>query len=197
MKTELDQDYWTNRYLNSQIGWDIGYVSTPLKVYFDQLTTKDIKILIPGAGNSYEAEYLHQLGFKHVFVADLSATPLENLKERVPNFPESHLIQGDFFEINQQYDLIIEQTFFCALNPQLRKNYVAKMHDLLKPSGKLVGLLFNIPLYQDHPPFGGNQQEYRLLFQDSFDFKYFDECYNSIKPRQGSELFISLHPKKA
>lgn len=30
----------------------------PLKVYFDQLTNKDLKILIPGGGNSHEAEYL-------------------------------------------------------------------------------------------------------------------------------------------
>lgn len=39
--------------------------------------------------------------------------------------------------------VLMEQTFFCAINPSLRKDYVAKMHELLAPNGKLVGVLFD------------------------------------------------------
>jgi len=172
MSLTLDQNYWSTRYQNGQTGWDIGYVSTPLKTYFDQLTSKDMSILIPGGGNSYEAEYLYQQGFEQVHVVDLAKQPLENLKARVPQFPEKQLIQGNFFDLDQSYDLIVEQTFFSALHPRLRPQYVAKMASLLKPAGKLVGVLFDEPLFEDHPPFGGNEALYRTLFQDTFEFKH-------------------------
>ena len=55
-----DRSYWENRYVDATAVWDIGYVSPPLKEYFDQLTDKQLKILIPGGGNGYEAEYLFQ-----------------------------------------------------------------------------------------------------------------------------------------
>lgn len=195
MDLTLDEQFWSSRYANQQIGWDIGQVSDPLKAYFDQLTDKDQAILIPGGGNSYEAEYLHHQGFKQVYVVDIAKAPLDNLKTRVSSFPQNHLLHADFFELNQQFDLIIEQTFFCALNPNLREQYVHKMASLLKPIGKLVGLLFNDPLFTDHPPFGGNQAEYQQLFEKQFEFKHFTACYNSIKPRAGRELFIHFSPK--
>ena len=107
---DLSEKSWDNRYQNQDIGWDLGKVSSPLKAYFNQLNNKDLKILIPGGGNSYEAEYLFNLGFKNVFVVDLSKTALNNIKKRVPNFPDSQLILGDFFNVNDTFDLIVEQT---------------------------------------------------------------------------------------
>lgn len=44
--TSLEK-YWTERYLEGRTGWDIGYLSTPIKTYIDQLKDKDISILIP------------------------------------------------------------------------------------------------------------------------------------------------------
>jgi methyl halide transferase len=52
------ENYWTNRYETASTGWDLGEPSMPLKTYIDQLENTAIKILIPGAGNAYEAEYL-------------------------------------------------------------------------------------------------------------------------------------------
>ncbi len=191
----LDARFWTAKYKNQETGWDLGQVSPPLKAYFDQLKDKGLKILIPGGGNSYEAEYLHAQGFKNVYVADLSETPLLNLKRRVPTFPDHHLLHTDFFELKDRFDLIIEQTFFCALNPSLRPKYVKEMSQLLKPSRHLVGLLFDATLNNDKPPFGGNQQEYKVLFSKHFNLEIMEPCHNSIKPRLGSELFIKLSPK--
>jgi thiopurine S-methyltransferase len=190
----LDKSYWSNRYSACETGWDIGSISTPLKAYIDQLSesVKNSRILIPGAGNAYEAEYLWQQGFRHVFVADIAAEPLKNLKKRVPEFPDNQLLEIDFFHLSDSFDLIIEQTFFCALHPNLRMDYARKMHELLVPGGKLIGVLFNAPMNSDHPPFGGDMEEYRRYFESYFRYKHFAPCYNSIKPRQGKELFICL-----
>lgn len=191
---DLDEQFWTNKYQNNQTGWDIGSVSAPLKAYFDQLVDKDIKILIPGAGNAYEAEYLWHNGFQNVYVVDISLSPLVSFAKRNPDFPKEQLLNLDFFSLNQKFDLIVEQTFFCALNPMLREHYVKKMHDLLLPSGKLVGLMFNIPLNNDRPPFGGSKDQYELLFSDHFQVAIMEEAYNSIAPRAGSELFVKMMP---
>lgn len=191
--------YWSNRYNEKMTGWDIGYPSTPIKEYIDQLENKDLKILIPGAGNAYEAEYLHAIGFKNVFVLDISEFPLNALKERSPKFPSSQLLKENFFEHRGQYDLIFEQTFFCSFEPTSvnRIDYAEQMSKLLKPSGKLVGLWFNHELFEGAKrPFGGNREEYLSYLIPYFEIKTFESCYNSIKPRSGNELF-GIFVKKA
>ncbi len=193
--TKFDKNYWQTRWNNAETGWDIGHASTPISEYIDQLTEKDLKILIPGCGNAYEGEYLINKGFKNTFLIDIAPGAFKNLKKRAPNFPEKNMIPGDFFEHDQKYDLIIEQTFFCALSPELRRAYAEKIYSLLKDNGKLVGLLFDQPLFEDHPPFGGNKKEYLPYFDDLFTILHFETAYNSIKPRMGNELFIVLKKK--
>tara|TARA_R110002033_G_scaffold37096_2_gene75870 strand:- start:9443 stop:10048 length:606 start_codon:yes stop_codon:yes gene_type:complete len=195
MKNNHNRAYWENRYSQNQIGWNIGRISTPLKTYFDQLTDTSLKILIPGAGNSYEAEYLWRKDFKNINVLDFVQQPIDNLKNRVPDFPENQLFKTDFFKLNDSFDIIIEQTFFCALNPNLRLEYRNHMHKLLKPNGKLVGLLFNFELTETGPPFGGSEDEYRYLFEEKFNLKILAPSINSIKERQGKELFFIFEKK--
>ncbi|MFD2529555.1 methyltransferase domain-containing protein [Polaribacter marinaquae] len=189
---DLSASAWDNRYINNDIGWDLGIVSPPLKAYFDQLKNKELKILIPGGGNSYEAEYLFKQGFKNVYVVDLSKTALNNLHNRIPELPNNQLINSDFFDVNDTFDLILEQTFFCAIAPNLREKYAVKMKELLKPNGKLVGVMFNVPLNENRPPFGGNLEEYLKLFSSHFKIDILEKCYNSYKNRQGRELFVKL-----
>jgi len=193
MKNHSEDEYWTLRYKEERIGWDIGYPSTPIKEYVDQLTDKNLSILIPGAGNAYEAEYLWKAGFKNVFVLDISAFPLQQFQERNPDFPKNQLLQTDFFKYDGRYDLILEQTFFCSLVPtdKNRFAYAEHMGKLLKPSGRLVGLWFDIPLTGDMEkrPFGGNKALYLKYLEPHFEIKTFERCYNSIPPRRGNELF--------
>lgn len=195
MTLKLNKQFWNNRYLNNETSWDIGVVSTPLKDYFDQLSDKNIKILIPGCGTSHEGEYLHLNGFKNVFVADYALKALSDFSNRVSDFPRMNLLNTDFFKIEDSFDLIIEQTFFCAIDREKRKEYAKKMSELLNQNGKLVGLLFDDQLYEEHPPYGGNKKEYASYFDPYFKFKVFDLAYNSIKERSGRELFMILERK--
>ena len=194
-KTDFDKEYWEHKYANNKTGWDIGYVSTPIKEYINQLKNKDLKILIPGGGNSFEAEYLLNKGFKNVSVLDIAQQPLKNIEKRIPQFPTENLINQNFFDHTTTYDLIIEQTFFCALSPSLREMYVDKMYNLLNNGGKLVGLLFDFELTEEGPPFGGSLIEYIQLFYAKFEIKVLEKCYNSIKQRQGREFFFIFEKK--
>jgi SAM-dependent methyltransferase len=192
---DLGQNFWNDQYIAQSTGWDLGQVSPPLKAYIDQINDKNIKILIPGCGNSYEAEYLLEQGFNNVNLIDIAPELVDRLKTKFKSKPQINIILGDFFEHEGEYDLILEQTFFCALDPILRKNYVQKMADLLKNGGKIAGLLFSRIFEIAGPPFGGTIEEYQELFKEKFDFKIFDACYNSFDKRSGNELFVILVKK--
>jgi len=192
---KFDAFYWESRYRQGETGWDAGQVTTPIKEYIDQLTNKDLKILVPGAGNGHEVTYLVERGFKNVFVVDIAPTPLQNLKIRIPQLAVEHFILGDFFELHDSYDLILEQTFFCALDPTLRTAYAEKCFQLLKPGATIAGLYFDLPLTEQGPPFGGSLDEYQELFSPLFHIKTLERCYNSITPRTDRELFFIFEKK--
>lgn len=187
----MEENYWNERYLKKETGWDIGSAAPALTEYFQQLNNKNISILIPGCGNAHEAFFLIDNGFSDITLLDIAPELVHQLKEKFKNYIPSplNIIQQDFFAHHKQYDLIIEQTFFCALTPALRKDYVDKMYELLNTGGKLVGLLFN-RYFEGGPPFGGEEQEYRNLFSAKFSFKIMATAYNSITPRKNSELFF-------
>ncbi len=193
--SECTPDFWNKAFDENKLGWDIGYVSTPLKEYFDQLKNKKLSILIPGAGNAYEAEYLFNNGFKNVFVLDFAPAAIQSFLKRFPAFPEQQIFIENFFQHNGKYDLIIEQTFFTSFPTTFREKYAQKTADLLKNNGKLVGLWFTHHFNKPYPPYGGTKEEYKKLFSPYFQFKTFEIAYNSIKPRAGREFFIIMQKK--
>ena len=69
------------------------------------------------------------------------------------------------------------------------------MHDLLNENGKIIGVMFNKDFGNPFPPFGGNIEEYKSLFNEKFEIKKLENCYNSIKPRQNTEVFINFTKK--
>lgn len=195
MRNLEESSYWSELYQSGRTGWDIGNISTPLKTCFDQLTDKSIRILIPGSGYAWEAQYLHQQGFTNVFVLDFAIEALDGFRKNNPGFPEKHLICEDFFRHKGKYDLIVEQTFFCALPRENRRKYMSKMHELLHPEGILTGLLFNHEFLTENPPFGGSEAEYLSLFEQNFHLLKFENAMNSIHPRSGREFVFVAKPK--
>jgi SAM-dependent methyltransferase len=193
---DLDQSYWNSRWNNNETGWDVGYASPAITNYLEKIEDKNIAILIPGCGNAYEAEYLLKNGFENITLIDIAPKAVQILKDKFRNDPQIKVVLGDFFEHEGQYDLMLEQTFFCALPRDLRPNYAKKASEILKPNAKIVGVMFNTNFEHQGPPFGGSVEEYKTYFEPYFKIKTMEDCYNSILPRQGSEVFIQLEVKK-
>ncbi len=190
--TLLNKQYWQQRYLDNRTGWDLGTVSQPIKQYIAQLTDKNLNILIPGAGNAHEASYLFHNGFENLSILDFAQEPLNNLRKQLPELKEATYLNQNYFDHTGAYDIIIEQTFFCALEPRFRESYVEKSFELLNKGGFIVGVLFNFEDKLNGPPFGGSIKEYRLLFESYFDINIMEQCYNSTESRKGKEFFIKL-----
>lgn len=188
MHTNLESEYWERRYQSGQTGWDLGQAAPPLRDFLSCHEDRTARVLVPGAGYGHEVLLLQSLGFRHVTVLDVAPTPLETLRR---NLGEGtfQVCEEDFFSHRGRYDLILEHTFFCALDPALRPAYVRKMKELLVPGGLLAGLLFNRD-FPINPPFGGSATEYRALFGSDFELLTLAACSSSALPRQGSELFF-------
>ncbi len=188
-------EYWQERYINKDTPWDIGYASTPLAAFVDQLTDKSLSILIPGAGKAHEAIHLHQLGFKNVIVCDWAPAAFQYLRENEPSFPLENMLVSDFFDLDLQVDLILEQTFVSAIHPNRRSDFAKKASELLRPKGAMVGLLFGVEFPFEGPPFGGTILDYKQVFENHFNIKILEKARNSIKPREGNELFFHFIKK--
>lgn len=191
----LNANYWDAQYANDETGWDLKGVSLPLKAFIDTLTDKQMQILIPGCGNAYEAEYLLSQGFAGVTLIDISSTLVNRLSQKFAGRP-IQILHADFFDHEGKYDLMLEQTFFCALDPALRARYANKAFNLLRHGGRVAGLLFNIEFEKPGPPFGGKKEDYIKLFEPLFNLLQFDTCTTSVKPRMGTELFVEMEKKK-
>lgn len=188
----LDQDCWNQHWETQNTGWDIGYASPPLTEFLKDYPNKQAAILIPGCGNAYEAQFLVEHGFENIQLIDIAPKAVEILRNRFQAKPQVKVLLDDFFEHHGQYDLILEQTFFCTTYPEHRKQHAAQYAALLKPGGYLVGVLFNAEQVHPGPPFLGSIAEYRSVFSPYFDLEILAPCNNSIKPRAGREAFIKF-----
>lgn len=188
----FSKQYWDAKWQSNTIGWDIGYASPAICRYLDQYPNKNAAILIPGCGNAYEAEYLVENGFTNITLIDISVEAFKKIHQKFEYNSQVKVLSEDFFQHQGQYDLIIEQTFFCAILPNKRKEYAEKTASVLREKGKIIGLLFNKTFERPGPPFGGSTYEYKSIFTPCFKIKTMEQCYNSITPREGSEIFIIL-----
>ncbi|MEO9210385.1 MAG: methyltransferase domain-containing protein [Ginsengibacter sp.] len=192
----LDQPaYWDNRYITQNTGWDMHQVSPPLKTYIDGLTNLEIAILIPGCGNAYEAAYLLQKGFTNVTLIDFSKVVTDRLREQYKDQP-IRIVTEDFFTHEGEYDLILEQTFFCAVDNAHKIPYVKKCHQLLNKGGKIAGVLFNKKIVGEEPPYITSDEETKAYFSPYFLINKYEACTNSIAPRLGTEAYFEFEKKE-
>ena len=111
-----------------------------------------------------------------------NALKKRNLKGRV--------LHQDFFSLDDThdgvYDLVIEQTFFCAISPRQRQDYVLKVSRMLKPGGMLVGLFYHTDK-QGGPPYNTTREDIETHFSENFEIQELDKTALSSEQRKGKE----------
>lgn len=185
---------WDSRYLENNAPWDL---SGPTPEFLRLIETKIIghkgRAIVPGAGRSYDAISLAKSGME-VDVVDFAPTALRDAQERaLQEKAVVYFYKQDAFDLmklpyfKERYDLWLEYTFYCAIDPSMRDEYVKLAHYVLKPGATLVGLFFPTSIDKEGPPFQVSQEEVEKKFSPYFDVT-FEKPLQSVKPRAGREF---------
>ena len=191
---EDDTQFWEDIYLDDDAGWDLGGVTPVFDNIADQLSRG--KLCIVGCGKGYDSVMFAQKGFEVTAVdfAPSAVIALETMsnKENV----NIQILQSDIFVLTPEYDsvfdYVIEQTCFCAVNPQRRQEYERLVYKILKPGGKLIGLWFPLDktLEDGGPPWGITINEVKSIFNNGWIIEREEFPEISIQPRKNREKLI-------
>jgi SAM-dependent methyltransferase len=186
--------FWDDIYLENDTGWDLRGV-TP---FFDSISNELIqgKVCILGCGRGYDAIMFAEKGFD-VTAVDFAPTPISELnKLAIQKSVIITTVQDDIFSLVEKFpdtfDYVIEQTCFCAIDPNRRKEYETLVRTILKPGGKLVGLWFPLDKSQEEggPPFGTTIYEVKSIFNSGWKIEKENFPSQSVEPRKGREKLI-------
>jgi len=147
---------WDQRFRDDTTPWERPGLHPAFEDWRAKGAFNDLeRVIVPGCGRSPELKAFAVLG-KAAIGADLSATALDWQRENLATDNlKAELIEGDvlLWRPETPLDGIYEQTFLCAIPPQLRSEYEQTVHDWLKPGGKLFAL-FMQKEEMGGPPYG-------------------------------------------
>ena len=193
-----DEYDWQGLYEANDMRWDLGEVAPPFIKLLEAGKLPVGKVLIPGCGRGHEVMYLAQNGFDVTgvdFAKGATSYLEKTLKECNLN---GRVVHQDFFKLdvshNGVYDLVLEQTFFCAINPSLRPDYCKTVARILKPGGKLIGLFYNTG-EEGGPPHNTTREDIESIFSETFTIQELEKTTWSIERRSGKELLTILEKR--
>jgi SAM-dependent methyltransferase len=191
---ELSATDWEARYQEKNTPWDLQE-ATPefVRLANEGWFPKKGKALVPGGGRGYDAIHLAKLGLE-VDLVDFAPSALTAALELAAQEKATvYAYRANFFDLpkigyhQKSYDVILEYTFFCAIDPSLREKYVESVTKLLKPKGLLVALFFPTLTDKEGPPFLVSKEEVEKLFAPYFEME-FHQAMVSVNPRKDREF---------
>jgi SAM-dependent methyltransferase len=194
---------WEGMYAAGEDRWDLGAASPPLVA---ALGRGEIgppgRALVPGCGRGHDVRLLAARGFEAVGIDFAPSAVREARRLAVATGMEGlRFERRDLFALPRAwdgtFDLVFEQTCFCAVHPARRDAYARAVHRVLRPGGRLLGLFFIIPP-GDGPPFGTTPEEIRHRFVASglFAMERARVPLESVAPRQGREWLAILRSNR-
>jgi thiopurine S-methyltransferase len=161
-------EFWNERYASGKTPWDYGGVPPQLQHYLAARPNGG-RALVPGCGSGHEIAAFHGAGYD-VSAIDFAPAAVERAQANLGPVLGQRVFLGDFFTYDfaaAPFDVVYERTFLCALPLDLREKYVARMAQLLRPGGVLVGL-FYLGEDIDGPPYALNAADEAKLFSPRF-----------------------------
>lgn len=198
MTAGYSRDDWQKHYDDDDLMWDLGEPSPPFVRWWNGFTDAPGKAVVPGCGQGHEVSLLAGSGWE-VTAVDFAPGAITRLEKRLAEEGRSaRLLNQDFFEIDAshdgRYDLLLEQTFFCAIHPENRPLYVDTVHRLLRPGGKIVGLFYETG-QPGGPPFNTSRGDVVDHFSGRFEIAVLEKTPHSAEHRRGKEWFAELRKK--
>ena len=156
--------------------------------------------LVPGMGSGHDAFVLAGIPrMKTVVGLDLSplaVTAAQQLLETqaVANVQVEFMV-ADFFQHAPEikYDVILDHTFLCAIEPSRREEWASKISSLLVEGGILITYMFPLGSHQGGPPFALSVDTYLRLLSSTFDLEYIkdvEQPFHLWKKTDGEKIAI-------
>ena len=188
---DLSAEAWEKKYREGQARWDLGCPAPPLiNLLASERAPKAGRLAVLGCGSGQDAMLFASAGFE-VVGFDFAPTAVERARATAKARNLNVLfLQRNIFDLGADFadcfDLVLEHTCFCAIDPGLRQQYVQTAAKILRPSGCLIAL-FNTSNQLDRPPFGIKPKTILDLFSPYFEVILFQPATDSIASRQGRE----------
>ena len=194
MHNEDQPQFWEDIYLADDTGWDLNGPTPVFKHLAESLERG--RVCIIGCGRGYDAIMFAKKGFD-VTAVDFAPSAIRALQELVKQeMVDVNTVQKDIFslvpEFQRSFDYVVEQTCFCAIHPNRRKEYEDLVKAILKPGGQLIGLWFPLDKQLDEggPPYGTTINEVKSIFNIGWKIEKEEFPDLSIEPRKGREKLI-------
>ncbi|XP_026389797.1 probable thiol methyltransferase 2 [Papaver somniferum] len=148
---------WEKCWEQGDTGWDLGQPTPVLLQLLEKETLPKGRVLVPGCGAGHDVVAIANPE-RYVVGLDISETGIKRAREISSSSPSAkyfEFIEADFFtwRPTEIFDLIFDYTFFCAIEPRMRASWGTRMHELLKPDGELITLMYPTNDRDGGPPF--------------------------------------------
>ena len=178
--------YWEERYRSGETGWDLG---GPCPVFRELLEGPRApprgRVAFPGCGRGHDVRLFREHGHDAVGFDLVLVAP--------PDVPVERLDVFDLGRVHPAaFDVVVEYTCYCAIDPARRREYAASVRAALKPGGVLIALLFPMGDKPDGPPFGVDESEIEGVLGEGMELEHLEAPSSSVEPRRGRERLAIL-----
>ena len=162
---------WESRYQANDAYWDHGAASPGLVDFLNSHGELGSgSVLVPGCGTGHDVRAWAKTGWRTVGL-DIAPTAINLARERTEQAGLSAEFRiGDFLHENSgtTFDWVFEHTFFCAIDPGERDDYVKALLRWLQPAGHYLAVNYMLT-EGEGPPFNVTRQEIWDRFSPSFE----------------------------
>jgi len=198
---------WHERWQQNNTAWDLQGphpLTRELLKSAAELSPNGLgsRWLIPGCGRAHDAKELLLTGVKNVTAKDLVPKAIDEAKQVYGGLKGLTFECGDVTQVTKDdevsYDGIFDRAMLCALNGELRHQYVIAMTKLLRPGGVFASIPFaQTGNPEAGPPFAITEQELRNLFDPSFDILLLEPRISPACDQKILKEFMFIATKRA
>ncbi|KAH9268329.1 hypothetical protein BASA84_000242 [Batrachochytrium salamandrivorans] len=163
--------------INRIQGWDQGEVTPAVRDFLkDHPVPLGESLIVPGCGTGYDVVPLPKRDISELLGrrprpslgddnersqfclswVDMAPTSTAKAIEYAAdkNVPNAHFETADFFTISgQQFDVLYDYTFACAIEPSLRSSWAAQVAALVRPGGYALVQMYPLREECSGPPY--------------------------------------------
>lgn len=168
------KDFWEERFAAGNTPWDRGASSPQLGAWLASGALKPCRILVPGCGSGYEVAELAMAKFE-VTGLDYADEAIARTHRRISEAAlDAAIVRADVlaWQPDRPFDAVYEQTCLCALYPDQWRDYAERLHQWIRPGGKLFALFLQLPRadaaqgFIQGPPYHCDINAMRALFPE-------------------------------